>query len=509
MSKLPKHIAQYKIQYKIGEGHFGTVYAARDPNLQKDVILKTLRADWLAQANVLQRLEYEANVLSRLSHPNVVKVSTFDLRHSPPYLVMEKVVGQTLAARLTEKGSYPLAEALPLLRQIGTGLDVAHGNQLIHHHLSPATIFITDHGRVKLVDFDLIKRNSSVVMNGMGKQVHVGDANYIAPEQTEIAQQHEITASTDMYAFGVIAYKMLTGRLPFEGSPTAVMIAHQAALPPNPRVFNSNLLPPVANVLMKALSKQPRIRYATANEFIKALEEAATKDNPTRVFTKAERQQNNGKQKQPSGKPTPQRVAAVNMQKRIFNSASLSASLPSSSRPLPSAASEAGTKVLHLPGSTGPSHYGSHHGSHYGSDDDALASDNSSKKRCKKWIIGLAILLILLALGGASATWLLTAGQSSTSEPEQVIPTLPDAQVLSEEGLYMRVGPGIEYEIVSMYPTNTTLRIVGRDLESSWLQVEAPDGQLGWMYAPLLSINISLDTVPFAPPPPAPLRRQL
>lgn len=496
MTNLPTHIAQYKVLREIGRGRFGRVYTARDIHLHTQVVLKVLNPDLLNDQAIIKTFEHEANVLARLNHPNIVHVRTFDLDHSPPYLVTEQVVGQMLADKLSRKRiladslspkrMFSLSEALPLLRQMAAALDVAHVNRLIHRHLSPASIFITHDGRVKLVDFGLIKRTCSAITNGVGKQVQSGNANYIAPEQTEINRQHEISSSTDIYAFGVITYEMLTGRLPFEGSQEAVRAAHEGALPPNPRVFHAKLSPTVANVLMQVLAKQPSNRFATAGRFVKALEQAqvAIQDKPTRIYSDPIAQNGNTNNNGQAVTPTPKQSTAISDSTNPLNTNGL----------LAGPTTEPATEVLYLPGSTTPT------------------KTHSAKPKYRKRAIALALLLALLLLGGLSATWWLSANGFGTSESEQVIPAVPavpDAQVLSEEGLYMRVGPGIEYEIVAMYPTDTALRVIGRDLESNWLQVETPDGQLGWMYAPFLSINISLDNVPFAPPPPAPLRRQL
>ena len=475
MTTLPTHIGQYEVLNEIGTGRFGTVYAARDPRLGTEVTVKVLRADLINDQAIIQLFKREANALLRLNHPNVIYGLSFDLHHSPPYLVTEQVKGRTLADQLAQKQTFSLPEALPLLRKIAAALDVAHLHQLIHRHLSPKSILITHDRQIKLIDVGLIKRTSTHIMNGSGGAVHVGHINYMAPEQTEVARQHEINSSTDIYAFGVIAYQMLAGSLPFEGSQEAVMVAHQAALPPNPRVFNPKLPPPVANVLRQVLCKQASSRFATATAFVRALEQAANNDNPTRVFSSTSQQNGAVSRNGASVAPTRQQLPAVSVPTGPFNTKVSS--------------SEPATQVLQLPGSAAPA--------------------DSGKRKYGKWVIALAVLLVLALLGGISANWLLSLDRVDRSEPEQVIPTVPDAQVLSEEGLYMRVGPDIKYEIVAMYPTDTALRIIGRDLESTWLQVETPDGQLGWMYGPLLNVNISLDSVPFVPPPPAPLRRQL
>lgn len=493
MTNLPTQIAQYKVLREIGRGRFGTVYTARDIHLYTQVVLKVLNPDLVNDQAIIKTFEHEANVLARLNHPNLVHVPSFDLDHSPPYLVTEQVVGQMLADKLSRKRiladslspkrMFSLSEALPLLRQMASALDMAHVNRLIHRYLSPTSIFITHDGRVKLVDFGLIKRIPPIVINAMGKQVEIGNANYIAPEQTNIIRQHEINSFTDIYSFGVIAYEMLTGRLPFEGSPEAVRAAHEGALAPNPRVFNAKLSPTVANVLMQVLAKQPSNRFATAGKFVKALEQAevAINDSPTRISSDATAQHGNTNNNGQAVTPAPEESTTTSDSTNAFNTIGSSAK-PATKPPI---------EILYLPGSTTP------------------AKTHSAKRKYGKWAIALLLLLTLLLLGGISATWWLSADGLGITGIEHTIPSVPDAQVLSEEGLYMRVGPGTEYEIVAMYPTDTALRIVGRDLESNWLQVEPPDGQLGWMYAPFLNVNIPLDNVPFAPAPPAPLRRQL
>ena len=448
MNDLPMRFGQYEVLNVIGYGSFGTVYLARDTGLGDQVILKVLRADFATDQAMVKWFEHDAKALARLHHPNLVMVCNFDVEHSPPYLVTELSTSSTLETYLQQK-PITISEALPLLRQIAAVLDVAHVNGLVHRALNPSNILITPSGHVQLIDFGLIKRTPSVEVSWAGSDATSSMVCYMAPEQADINRQDEIGPATDIYAFGVVTYQMLTARLPFEGTSPAVMAAHRAALPPNARLFNRKLPPPLANVLMKVLAKQPKNRFTSAAAFLKALEQAVSNDNPTRTL--------------------------------------FPASNPTGPQPTDKLSSEPPPLV-----------------------------PTSSKKQYRKWAKVLLLLLMLAFLGKISANRVILSNDASVvtqteseSESQNAAPSLPDAQVQAQEGLYLRTGPGLQYEIIAIYPQDTALRVVGREPQAIWLQVETPDGQGGWMFADLLKVNVPLDDVPFVPLPAAPLQHQL
>jgi serine/threonine-protein kinase len=282
MSAFP-HLGRYQIERLLGQGSYGSVYLAVDPQLQQQVVLKVLKDDLVADANTRQWFTGEAKSLAQLSGlAQFEKVYNFFESHQPPYLVMEAVSGQTLDAYLG-RGGRSIEEALPILQQIAAALDTAHKNGLLHGDLRPSSVLLQQNQRLQVIDFGLVKRVPSAEAMRDVPNAPAQFLFYIAPEQADINRRSEIASATDIYALGVIAYQMLTGRLPFEGHHEAILEGHRHHPPTDALFFNPNLPPPVEELLKKVLSKQPRERYVTAEAFVKALEGAHGSEAETRL----------------------------------------------------------------------------------------------------------------------------------------------------------------------------------------------------------------------------------
>ncbi|HZN04480.1 MAG TPA: serine/threonine-protein kinase, partial [Candidatus Polarisedimenticolia bacterium] len=164
------HLGRYEIRSLLGAGGMGRVYRALDPVLGREVAIKALGGNALrADSGSLRRFEREARLLARMSHPNIATIHGFELHDGAPYLILERVEGQTLAERL-RNGPVPLAEALTIAVQVAEGLAEAHGKGVIHRDLKPANVMLTSNGRVKLLDFGLAKRADP---GGVGDSVTV------------------------------------------------------------------------------------------------------------------------------------------------------------------------------------------------------------------------------------------------------------------------------------------------------------------------------------------------
>ena len=264
----------YRILRPIGEGGMGAVYEATHARLPRRFAIKVLRADYLKQPQWVERFKREAEIASQLRHPHIVEV--VDYNHAPdgrPYIVMEYLEGEDLSHRLA-RGKMPRAQALELLRQVGSALSAAHRRGVIHRDLKPQNIFLahTDDGevRVKVLDFGIAK-----LMNESGgltsDNIVLGTPWYISPEQV-LGKKDQVDARSDIFSLAVIAYQLLTGQAPFASDSVAATL-HQVAYddPPSPREIDPDIDKRLEATLLRGLSKQREERFADAELFTTAL----------------------------------------------------------------------------------------------------------------------------------------------------------------------------------------------------------------------------------------------
>jgi hypothetical protein len=275
-------MGRYVVREELGAGGMATVYQAFDLRLRIDVALKVLPQRHLADPSYLKRFREEAHTLAELRHENILRL--FDFGEDPEVnlyiLVLEYLPGGDLKKYLQRPGNRPLtsAEVVRLLRPVASALDYAHGRRypVVHRDLKPANLMFGAEGQVIVSDFGLAKMlaplegDSGQSSRTMG---WVGTPQYMAPEQ---AQQREVSPATDVYALGVIAYEMLVGSVPFSAdTPVATLIQIATRPLPLPRVRNPKLNRSVEDVLIKALAKEPPLRYPTAGALVSALESAS------------------------------------------------------------------------------------------------------------------------------------------------------------------------------------------------------------------------------------------
>ncbi len=270
MTKSQASIGKYELLEELGRGGFATVYKARDPSLDRAIALKVLHGGYAGRSDAVQRFLDEARHAASLRHDGIVRIYDVGDVKGQPYIAMEYLPGGALSARL--KGEpLPFDAALTILEQIADALDYAHKRDLVHRDVKPANILFDDEGRAVLVDFGLVK---SLVESGYTVAgTSLGTPHYMAPEQAQAGAP--VDARADVYALGVVAYEMLTGRVPFEAdTPLAVLRAHLDVTPPDPRQINDQLDGDVAAVLLKALAKSPAERYDSAGTFARALRDS-------------------------------------------------------------------------------------------------------------------------------------------------------------------------------------------------------------------------------------------
>ncbi|MCB9136086.1 MAG: serine/threonine protein kinase [Anaerolineales bacterium] len=281
-SIIGQNIRKYQILTKLGSGGMGSVFRARDAILERDVALKLLAPTLANDDSFVERFRLEARSLARLDHPHIVKVYDADWDNNRLFLVMEFVDGGSLADLLKQEKSLRPAVVVKLLQQTASGLDYAHQHGLIHRDIKPANILLTSQGNAKLTDFGLVKDSgTSLTADG----TRLGTPAYMAPEQI---QGDEVTPALDIYALGVVAYEMLTGRTPFMGNMSAIFEGHLLRQIPAISQLNPAVHADAQAVLAKVLAKNPADRYSTASNFIQALSDALhLEEKPSGAVTPA------------------------------------------------------------------------------------------------------------------------------------------------------------------------------------------------------------------------------
>jgi tRNA A-37 threonylcarbamoyl transferase component Bud32 len=267
----------YEVQDLIGRGGMAEVYRGKHTQLDRLVAIKILPSNLADQEAFRMRFEREAQTVARLRHPNIVQLFDFGVQDHTYYMVMEYLAGHTLAQRIQAGAPVPLAEALPILKGLAEALDYAHQQGIVHRDVKPSNIIlqpITTAApnlptiRPILMDFGIARILES--SSGLTSTGTLGTLDYIAPEQ--ILSSSEVDGRADVYALGVIAYQMLTGKLPFTGDNAgALVLAHLQKTPVDPRKLNPSLDESTARAILHALAKEPQERYKTAGEFGAAL----------------------------------------------------------------------------------------------------------------------------------------------------------------------------------------------------------------------------------------------
>ncbi len=270
-------LSHYKIVEKIGQGGMGVIYKAEDLKLQRFVALKVLPSLRNISEEDRQRFFQEARVTSSMNHPNVLTVHEFEEDQGVTFLVTEFVEGKSLESLLHgEKLSIPLV--LDIATDAASGITEAHRLGIVHRDLKPDNIMITERGQVKVMDFGLARLIGSSHVTTPGSIV--GTFAYMSPEQIE---EKEVDARSDIFAFGILLYQMLTGQLPFGGRTVTEMLSSIVQRNPEPiSKYRSDTPQGLEQVIFKALEKRPTERYQSMDEFRADLERLRV--DPSAVF---------------------------------------------------------------------------------------------------------------------------------------------------------------------------------------------------------------------------------
>lgn len=259
---------RYQLLKRIGGGGMAVVYKATDLVLNRAVAVKILRSQFGSDEDFVQRFRREAQAVASLSHPNVVSVYDVGQDDDTYYMVMEYVEGHNLKDVINQQGALPVHEAVRIAVQICDALEHAHQNQIIHRDIKPQNILIGKDGRVKVTDFGIARAATSATITQTGSVL--GSVHYFSPEQ---ARGGVTAEKSDIYSLGIVLYEMLTGQLPFSGdSPITIALKHLQEPLPEPRQMNPQIPQSVENVVLKALAKDPFLRYKSAKEMLLDLE---------------------------------------------------------------------------------------------------------------------------------------------------------------------------------------------------------------------------------------------
>lgn len=262
-------LGAYRLVGHAGSGGMGQVYVGEDPRLGRRVAVKILPPEMAERPGWLERFEREARALAALNHPNIVTIHSIDEDDGLRFLTMEYVEGETLESRVGEAMS--LEDFLRIARDLAMALGAAHDRGVIHRDLKPANLMVTADGRLKILDFGIAK----VVDPGMGPALSqdgqiIGTVSYMAPEQV---RGEPVDARSDLFALGVVLYRLLTGEHPFRGSNSYEKFQSILSEDPQPLAERRPDLPEaVGTILHRCLEKDPDRRFQSAGELVERLD---------------------------------------------------------------------------------------------------------------------------------------------------------------------------------------------------------------------------------------------
>ena len=277
----PRILGRYEIQEEIGRGMMGVVYRAKDPALGRTVALKTvsllLAVPDDERAAFEQRFLNEARVAAGLNHPGIVVVHDVgrDVESNSLYIALEYLEGETLAERLKRQGLVEWREALRLTARLADALHHAHGSHIVHRDVKPANIMVLPSGLPKLMDFGIAKIPAAQLTSA-GE--FFGTPSYMSPEQ---ATGEPLDARSDVFSLGIVFFEMLTGQKPFLGSSEMSILetVRECRVAP-PTTLNPRIPEKMERVAMKALERDPEVRYQDAGEMHRDLERVLHERQP-------------------------------------------------------------------------------------------------------------------------------------------------------------------------------------------------------------------------------------
>lgn len=271
-----KVFGAYKIIAPVGEGGMAAVYKAYQPAMERFVAVKVLPRKFAESNEFISRFQREAIMLAQLQHPHILPVFDYGQEDGYSYIVMPFLQNGTLSELFLIRRR-TLLEVSQIMTQVGSALGYAHARGMIHRDIKPSNVLIDEQGNCLLTDFGLARmvEMSSASLTSAG--AIMGTPAYMSPEQGKGAA---VDGRSDLYSLGIMFYEMLTGQVPYRDDyPMGVIIKHIRDPLPSARELVPNLSDAIENVLIKSLAKDPTDRYQTADDFIKAVQNAISVNN--------------------------------------------------------------------------------------------------------------------------------------------------------------------------------------------------------------------------------------
>jgi serine/threonine protein kinase len=261
---------RYRLERVLASGGMGAIFRGDDELLGRPVAVKVLHPH-LAGTPDAERFFREGQVIASLTHPNLATIYDMDTLEGLPYLVIEFVEGESLAQVIEREAPVPPESGIALAMQMCRGLAYMHERGVVHRDIKPQNVLVTERNRVKIVDFGIARGPAASEMTAPGWVL--GTAHYLAPE---VAVGGQATVLSDLYALGVVLYRLFTAHLPFEGdNPLAVAMRHRTDPVPPPSEVCPGFPRALEEVLLRLLEKEPERRYPNASAVAAALSGAA------------------------------------------------------------------------------------------------------------------------------------------------------------------------------------------------------------------------------------------
>lgn len=277
MFQVGQSLGDYAILQELGKGGFGRVYKVEHTITGRREAMKVLAASNANAGDQAERFLREIRLQASLSHPHIAVVHTAFWVNDDLALVCELLEGESLQ-QILERQAPTQQQAMEIMSQVLDALSYAHARGIIHRDISPANIFVSAGGTVKIIDFGLAKAATDLRLTREGSPI--GAAHYMSPEQIRGAQ--DIDARTDIYSCGVVLYELLTGKKPFEGDNAFdIMKAQTEQTPPSPMEANPQISTALSEIVLRALAKKPEARFQSADALLLALREVPAEITPS------------------------------------------------------------------------------------------------------------------------------------------------------------------------------------------------------------------------------------
>src|SRR6266566_41241 len=265
--RVGQQFGNYRLVSLLGQGGYAEVYLGQHVRLELQAAIKVLHT--YLTGSEAEHFYQEAQTIAKLTHPSIVRVFDYDVQEGVPFLVMDYAPNGSLRRRYPKGNVVPFPQIVSSVKQVADALQYAHEQKFIHRDVKPENMLVGRQQEVLLSDFGLAALVHST--GSLSAQEAVGTLPYMAPEQIEGHPR----ASSDQYALAVVVYEWLCGSRPFEGSVSEMMVQHLSLPPPPLRERLPTISPEVEQVVLRALAKEPKERFASVQDFAEALEQAS------------------------------------------------------------------------------------------------------------------------------------------------------------------------------------------------------------------------------------------